>query len=82
MILNLLKHHFWRKEKKNHDMPGSHYTAPEMFLLTDTKFKQELGGNSMPGMGNKLKARHTATRFQLVDLLFLNIFELENRIIF
>ena len=23
-------------------MPTSHYTAPEMFLFTDTKFKQEL----------------------------------------
>ena len=39
MMLNFLKHHFWRKEK--HDIL-SHYTAPELLLFTGTKFKQVL----------------------------------------
>ena len=32
---------FLEKRKDKHDIP-SHYHAPEMFLFTDTKFKQEL----------------------------------------
>ena len=40
-MLNLLKHHFWMKGKKEHDFP-SRYTAPEKLLFIDTKFKQEL----------------------------------------
>jgi len=32
---------FLEKIKEKHSM-SSHYTAPEMFLFTDTKFKEEL----------------------------------------
>ena len=31
---------FLEKLKEKHDIP-SHYTVPEMFLVTDTKFKEE-----------------------------------------
>ena len=39
--VELAKRSFLEKGKKKHDMP-SHYNTPEMFLLTDTTFKQEL----------------------------------------